>query len=537
MKVVTAQEMRLLDKRTIEEYAIPGMVLMENAGLGVLREMTLRYGDLTRKAVTVIAGRGNNGGDGFVIARHLHQKGGRVKIYLLGQKETVEGDAGTNLQIYTKIGGALQELAGSQITEKNLQRLESDLNQSDLIVDAIFGTGLMNTKSDPAGRMISQVITRMNESGKPIVAVDIPSGISSDTGEIIETGVKADLTVTFGLPKRGHYLHPGAAHRGVLRVVDIGIPQSLINESPCFVNLLTPHEIKKSLPARPANAHKGTFGHALIIGGSVGKTGAAAMAAQAALRVGAGLVTLAIPSSLNAIMEQKLTEVMTVPLPETTAQTLSLTAEKALLDLVQDKSVVVLGPGLSLHPETQELVRKLLCTLRLPIVLDADGINALSGHTQLLTQTNTPVVLTPHPGEMGRLLGTTRQKIQSNRLETARSFAQTHHVWLILKGAHTILAEPEGTLFINPTGNEGMATGGTGDVLAGMLGGFISQGLDPLEASKVGVYLHGLAGDLAGVLKGTRGMIAGDLIACIPQAIQKTSNASAHPDLYNPFSP
>jgi NAD(P)H-hydrate epimerase len=537
MKVVTAQEMRLLDKRTIEEYGIPGMVLMENAGLGVLREMNLRYGDLTGKAVTVIAGKGNNGGDGFVIARHLYQRGGRVKTYLLGQKENVKGDARINLQIYIKIGGAFQELAGPLNPGKNSQSLESDLKQSDLIVDAIFGTGLTNTKSDPTGQMTSQVITWMNESGKPIVAVDIPSGISSDTGEIIETGVKADLTVTFGLPKRGHYLYPGAGHRGVLRVVDIGIPHSLIAENPCFVKLLTSNEIKKSLPQRPANAHKGTFGHTLVIGGSVGKTGAAAMAAQAALRVGAGLVTLAIPSSLNAIMEQKLTEVMTVPLPETAAQTLSLTAEKAILDLVQDKSVVVLGPGLSVHPETQELVRKLLRTLRLPIVLDADGINALSGHTPLLTQTSSPVVLTPHPGEMGRLLGTTGQKVQIHRLETARSFAQSHQVWLILKGAHTILAEPEGNLFINPTGNAGMASGGTGDVLAGMLGGFISQGLDPLQASQVGVYLHGLAGDLAAGWIGTRGMIAGDLIECIPQAIQKISNASTNPDPYNPISP
>ena len=537
MKIVTAQEMQLLDKRTIEEYSIPGLILMENAGLNVLREMTRWYGDLTGKTVTVVAGRGNNGGDGFVVARHLHQKGIRVKVYLLGQKESVKGDARTNLQIYTKIDGELQELEGPKITGKDLETLRSILNQSHLIVDAIFGTGLTGTRSDPSGQIISQVIALMNESGKPIVALDIPSGVSSDTGEILGTAVKADLTVTFGLPKRGHYLYPGAAHRGALRVVDIGIPKSLVNESPCSVNLLTTNEIKKALPSRPADAHKGTFGHVLVIGGSVGKTGAAAMAAQAALRVGTGLVTLGIPSSLNPVMEQKLTEVMTVPLPETPSQTLSLAAEKVLLDLIQDKSVVILGPGLSTHPETQELVRKLLSTLRLPIVLDADGVNALAGHTQQLAKMNTPIVLTPHPGEMGRLLGTTSQKVQSNRLGTAQSFAQQHHVWLILKGAHTIIADPGGNLFINPTGNEGMATGGTGDVLTGMLGGFISQGLDPLQASNVGVYLHGLAGDLVADQKGTRGMIAGDLIQCIPLAIQKISDAPENSDPYDPFYP
>jgi NAD(P)H-hydrate epimerase len=537
MKVVTAQEMQQLDRRAIEDCGIPGVILMENAGLGVLREMTRRYGDLTGKMVTVVAGKGNNGGDGFVVARHLYQKGIRVKVYLTGQKDSVKGDAKVNLQIYTKIGGELQELEGSKITGRDLETLRSVLNQSHVIVDAIFGTGLTSTRSDPSGLIISQIINLMNESGRPIVAVDIPSGICADTGEILGTAVMADLTVTFGLPKRGHYLYPGAAYRGVLRVVDIGIPKSLVTESSCSVHLLTSSEIKKEMPVRPADAHKGNFGHVLVIGGSVGKTGASAMAAQAALRVGAGLVTLAIPSSLNPIMEQKLTEVMTAPLPETPVQTLSLTAEKDLLDLAQDKSVVILGPGLSTHPETQELVRKLLDSLRLPIVLDADGINALGGHMQQFAQTNTQIVLTPHPGEMGRLLGVTSQKVQGNRLETARAFAQQHHVWLILKGAHTIIADPVGNLFINPTGNEGMATAGTGDVLAGMLGGFISQGLDPLQASKVGVYLHGLAGDLAAGQKGTRSMIAGDLIECIPLAIQKIVDGSTNPDPYDPFVP
>ena len=535
MKIVTAQEMQLLDKRSIEEYGIPGLILMENAGLAVLREMVRRYGPLAGKTVTVIAGKGNNGGDGLVIARHLHQRGIRVIVFLLGQKEKVQGDARVNLLIYEKIGGELRALPSPEAATPDIEALRFAINQSDIIVDAIFGTGLTDIRLDQSGKIFLQVISLINDSAKPVVAVDIPSGISSDTGEILGTAVKADLTVTFGLPKRGHFLYPGASYRGKLKIVDIGIPAGLVRETPCPVNLLVPQEIKEGLPYRPVDAHKGKFGHALVIAGSVGKTGAAAMAALSALRVGAGLVTLATPSSLNPIMEQKLTEAMTVPLPETTAQTLSLGAEKALLDLAHDKSVVIIGPGLSTHLETQELVRRLLSAFRLPIVLDADGINALIGHNDLLGHASAKIVFTPHPGELARLLGITSQKVQSDRLGISQSFARRNNLWLILKGAHTVLADPQGSLFINSTGNEGMATGGTGDVLAGILGGLISQGLDPLQASKVGIYLHGMAGDLAASQKGTMGMIAGDVIECIPLAIQKIQNASADSDPYDPL--
>ncbi|MGH7274254.1 MAG: NAD(P)H-hydrate dehydratase, partial [Nitrospiria bacterium] len=498
-------------------------------------EMVRRYGPLAGKRVTVIAGKGNNGGDGLVVARHLHQRGIRVIVFLLCQKEEVQGDARVNLLIYEKIGGELRPLPSPEAAAPDIEALRFALIQSEIIVDAIFGTGLTDIRLDQSGKIFLQVISLINGSAKRVVAVDIPSGISSDSGEILGTAVKADLTVTFGLPKRGHFLFPGASYRGKLKIVDIGIPAGLVRETPCPVNLLVPQEIKEGLPYRPIDAHKGKFGHALVIAGSVGKTGAAAMAALSAMRVGAGLVTLATPSSLNPIMEQKLTEAMTVPLPETTAQTLSLAAEKALLDLVHDKSVVIIGPGLSTHPETLELVRRLLNAFRLPTVLDADGINALIGHNDLLGQASAKIVITPHPGEMARLLGITSQKIQSDRLGISQSFARRNKLWLILKGAHTVLADPQGSLFINPTGNEGMATGGTGDVLAGILGGLISQGLDPLQASKVGIYLHGLAGDLAALQKGTMGMIAGDVLECIPSAIQKIQNASADSDPYDPL--
>lgn len=536
MKIVTAQEMQLLDRKTTEEYGIPGLILMENAGLGVVAEMIHRYGPPARKKVVIVAGKGNNGGDGFVVARHLLQRRGQVKVFLLGQKQDVKGDARANLLIYEKIGGILQEIPQPKASQKDLEALRSSLAESDLIVDAIFGTGLTDIRIEP-GHTFFQVISLMNESGRPIVSVDIPSGISADTGEVMGTAVKADLTVTFALPKRGHYLYPGSSYRGILKVTDICIPASLIKEAPVSTHLLTLHEIKENLPDRPVDAHKGKFGHVLVIAGSVGKTGAAAMASQAALRIGAGLVTLGVPASLNPILEQKLTEVMTVPLPETNAQTLSLGAEKVLLDLMQDKSVVILGPGLSTHPETQELVRKLLLGIQLPTVLDADGINALVGHVDLLTQVRSRIILTPHPGEMARLLGTTSQRVQGDRLGTAQTFARKYRVWIILKGAHTVIADPEGSLFINPTGNEGMATGGTGDVLAGMLGGLVSQGLLPLQASKVGVFLHGLSGDLVASQKGTMGMIAGDVTENIPLAIQKVRHGSSQADPNDPFCP
>ena len=537
MKVLSAREMQLLDRRTIEEYGLCGLVLMENAGIGVVREMVRRYGPLDHKTVTVIAGKGNNGGDGFVIARHLHQKGIRVGVLLLGRAGQAKGDARTNLQIYEKIGGDLQELPQSLSAKRDIETVQARLHRSHLIVDAIFGTGLAGSLLDQPGQTAAQVISLMNESAKPVVAVDIPSGISSDTGEVLGAAVKADLTVTFELPKRGHYLHPGAAFRGALRVVEIGIPSSLVRELSAPVQLLLRREIRENLPDRPPEAHKGRFGHVLVIAGSVGKTGAAALAAHSALRAGAGLVTLATPSSLNPVLEQKLTEAMTVPLPETPSQTLSLRAEKDLMDLARGKTAIILGPGLSTHPETQELVRKLLGTLEIPVVLDADGINALAGHTALLGQCRATLILSPHPGEMGRLLGTTSQKVQEDRLGISQDFARQHRLWLVLKGAYTVLADPDGRLFINPTGNEGMATGGTGDVLSGILGGLIAQGLSPSQAIKVGVYLHGLAGDLAASQKGNTGMIATDLMECLPPAIQEIRFVSGEPDPYNPLSP
>lgn len=537
MKIVSAREMQLLDRQTIEEYEISGLILMENAGLGVVRELIRRYGPPEGRRITVIAGRGNNGGDGLVIARHLHQRGARVGVLLLGRKEQVKGDAKTNLRIFEKIGGAVQELPEAISGKQKTQALREKLAESDVLIDAVFGTGLSGTRLNQPANVAGQLISLMNESGRPVVAVDIPSGVSADTGEVMGAAVKADLTVSFALPKRGHYLYPGAGLCGTLRVVDIGVPHVLIRKAPAAVRLLTLEKVREDLPARPPDAHKGTYGHVLLIAGSVGKTGAACMAALSALRAGAGLATLAAPASLNPVLEQKLTEVMTAPLPETPQQSLSVKAEKEVLELAQGKSAVILGPGLSTHPETQELVRRLLQNLQSTIVLDADGINALANHTDLLRQSRAKIILTPHPGEMARLLGVKSQNVQQDRLELSGRFAREHGLWLVLKGAHTVLAEPDGALWVNPTGNEGMASGGTGDVLSGLLGGLTAQGIAPGRAIRAGAYLHGLAGDLAAARKGAMSLIATDLVDCLPEAIEKVLHGSQAPDPYNPFSP
>ena len=533
MKIVTAQQMQQLDQQAIEEYGIPGLILMENAGSGVLREMERHYGRCAGKVVTVVAGSGNNGGDGLVIARHLLQKGNTVHVFLLGSSKSAKSDARTNLQIYQKIGGVTHRLT----TPGQLETLREHLRHSNLIVDAIWGTGLNRTRTGQTGEIIPRVIALIHSVSTPVVSVDIPSGICSDTGEMVGNAVQADLTVTFGLPKRGHYLYPGAAHRGTLKVIDIGFPSALIETIPAGLQLLDREEVRGTLPSRTPDAHKGKYGHILVIAGSVGKTGAASLASVSALRVGAGLVTLALPASLNPVLERKLTEVMTHPVAETPAQTLSTSAEKELLELARNKSAVVLGPGLSTHQETQALIRKLIQSIEVPIILDADGINALSGHLEPLKASRAPVILTPHPGEMSRLLDLSSPQIQNDRLGHAGRFSREHRVWLVLKGALTILADPEGSLSINPTGNEGMATGGTGDVLSGVLGGLLAQGLPPSEAMKTGTYLHGLAGDLAASQKGTMGLIASDIIDKLPQALQWIQDASQPSDSYHPFSP
>jgi len=402
-------------------------------------------------------------------------------------------------------------------SSKDYIKVKRDLEKFDILVDGIFGTGL---DAEVRG-YYREVIDHLNTLQRPIVAIDIPSGLDADTGKPLGTAIRASLTITFGLPKVGHLIPPGIDYVGEVRVIDIGIPKRLVEDEKIPTHLLEEKEIKRwlSIPRNP-DTHKGDYGHLLVIAGSVGKTGAAAMACQAALRMGAGLVTLAVPKSLNGIMEMKLTEVMTEPLPETPKQTLSLRAFSAIVRLCENKKAVIIGPGLGTFKETQSLVLKLIKALDVPIILDADGLTALATQPKTLPITSRSLILTPHPGEMARLMRTQVKEVLEDRIGLSRNFSQSHHVHLVLKGHPTLISTPKGEVFINPTGNPGMASGGTGDVLTGMIGGLVCQGFDILPSLQIAVYLHGLAGDEGAQEKGEKSLIATDLIEKIPTLLK-----------------
>jgi ADP-dependent NAD(P)H-hydrate dehydratase / NAD(P)H-hydrate epimerase len=509
MKLVTAELMRNLDRRTIEDVGLPSLVLMENAGRSTYQILRREFPHLPGPII-VLAGRGNNGGDGFVVARYLAHAGFAVTVLLLASRDQVQGDALVNLKILDEIGVEVEEVLG----EDQLSSVTHRLSRAALVVDALLGTGL----NSPVRGLLAQVIARVNQVRPPVLAVDIPSGLSADTGEPLGAAVEAEVTVTYGYPKIGQILPPGRDFVGRLWQVDISIPPNLAQG--ITTELAEASEMRRLLPPRPFASHKGTFGHLVVVAGSEGKTGAAALTAEAALRTGAGLVTAAVPASLNDVLEVKLTEAMTLPLPEAEgARALGEQAWAPLRDFVTDKTAVALGPGLGTHPETQEVVRALIRDCPLPLVIDADGVNALAGQLEVLKGAAGPRILTPHPGEMARLLGATSKEVQSRRLDSARSFAAAQGVWVVLKGAQTVVADPEGRLSLNPTGNPILASGGTGDVLSGLIGGFLAQGLPPWDAARLGVYLHGLAADYLETGVGPRGHLAGDLLACFPELL------------------
>ena len=461
-------------------------------------------------------GRGNNGGDGLVVARHLANRGYNVKTYVMAEPGKFTGDALTNLQIAQNMLLPLEFV----LSEEQLEVHKEQIAASDLLVDAIFGTGLRGAVRGFAG----SVIDFLNSTGLPVVAIDLPSGLEASTGKVEGPCIRAAMTVTMALPKRGLVLYPGADFVGELRVVDISVPPGLVKSQNIPVNLLEASEAAQLLPARPRDAHKGTFGRVLMLAGSVGFTGAAAMTSEAALRVGAGLVTLGIPRSLNDIMEVKLTEVMTRPLPETESLTLASEARDEIMGLLNDADVVALGPGLSRVPETVSLVQSLCKEIRIPKVIDADGLNALAEDRDVLTELGPGTILTPHPGEMARLMGCSVADVQSDRIGVAQNFAKERGVVLVLKGAPTVIADPQGTVYLNTTGNPGLASGGTGDVLTGAIAGFLAQGLDLADAAILGVYVHGLAGDMAAMTQGEVGMLAGDVLHHLPSAIQQLND-------------
>lgn len=511
MKVLKAEEMRNVDRRASSEYAIPSILLMENAGIRTVETIEEILGEFTGKHIVILAGKGNNGGDGLVAARHLLNAGADVEVFLLGKIGELTADAGINYQILQKICGEIYPLH----EDNDLNKLMLSLLSCDLIVDSIYGIGFKGS----LGEFEAQVVRMVNWSKAPVVAVDIPSGVDADTGRVHGDAIKASHTVTFALPKIGLLLEPGKTYAGTLSVADISIPKKLLQDPELKTNLITESMIKTYFPARLPESHKGTYGHVLVIGGSIGLTGAVIMASYAALRAGAGLVTAALPESLVPVVETGMLEVMTTPLAETGQATIALEALPAIENLLGTVSACAFGPGLSRYTEAQAVAQFVLERAGVPVVIDADGLNAIAGDISILKDRQIPVVLTPHPGEMARLIGKSIEEVQNNRIELAREFAHKWGVTMVLKGNKTIVATPAGETYINITGNPGMATGGSGDVLCGMIAGFIAQGMNPQAAAISGVYLHGLAGDQAVKTTGERGLIAGDLISAIPDVL------------------
>ncbi|HZK44403.1 MAG TPA: NAD(P)H-hydrate dehydratase [Syntrophomonadaceae bacterium] len=512
MKVVKAHEMRKIDERAINEYGIPSLVLMENAGIRAVEVIEEILENVRGKKVVIIVGKGNNGGDGLVVARHLLNAGAQVDIFILGKNEELSQDNLTNFNIINKMLADSHQL----YEEKDLDSLMLALLSADLIVDSIYGIGFKGKLGD----FDAKIIKILNWADAPTIALDIPSGVDADTGKVNGEAIQALHTVTFGLPKIGLLLEPGRTYVGSLSVADISIPHTMLEDSDLNINLITPALISPLLLNRSAESHKGTYGHVLVVGGSIGLTGAVVLSSNAALRVGAGLVTAAVPESLLPIVQTNLVEVMTSPLAETGQATIALEAKPALENLLGTVSVCAVGPGMARYPEALAILDFIIKRAGVPIVIDADGLNAIEQDISILKDRQVPIVLTPHPGEMARLMGKTIPEVQADRLNMALELAQKCGVTVVLKGYNTIIATAKGEAYINLNGNPGMATAGSGDVLTGMIAGLIAQGLKPVEAAVTGVFLHGAVGDKVAEVKGQRGMTSGDIINFMPDILQ-----------------
>jgi ADP-dependent NAD(P)H-hydrate dehydratase / NAD(P)H-hydrate epimerase len=521
MKLVTAAQMRELDRLAIHERGIPGGELMESAGLAVAEAAVNFVAQIPDHPIVVVCGKGNNGGDGFVAARLLAVWGFPVQVVLAAKGEEVTGDARHNLLRLTEVSLEVVEVTDAAAVRPLLQ-------PAPLIIDALLGTGLTGEVRGLAAGLIQA----MNDSGRPVLAVDLPSGLHADTGAVLGVAVQATVTVTMGLPKLGLHLYPGVDLAGRVIVADIGFPADLVAASPCAAELTEAEWVRSVLPRRVRSAHKGTFGRVLIVAGSVGMTGAATLAAQAALRMGSGLVYVACPESLNDVLEVKLTEAITLPQPETVARTLHPRALDGLLSLAAEVDVLAIGPGISRHPETAGLIRDLVARVPTPFVLDADGLNAVAGEGSVLAGEHAPAVLTPHPGEMGRLLGMGSEEVQAQRLEAAQRAAKMYHSVVVLKGASSLVVELGRQAMVNPTGNPGLATAGAGDVLTGVIASLIGQGLSPFAAAAAGAYVHGLAGDVAAQSMGEASLLAGDVVDALPAAIRRVAAAPEGGELY-----
>ena len=502
MRVVTGAEMRALDQRAIKEIGISSLVLMENAGTKVVQLLQERFGTLQDKRIHILAGPGNNGGDGLVVARHLLNHKARPKVYLTHDRDRCSPECQVNLDIYQKLGGELVV-----INPLDGRRLRFSLSLADIIVDALLGTGA----EGPLRGDFKEIAKIVNEVNRPVVAVDLPTGVDATTGAIPGgIAVKANYTAVLGFMKTGCLFYPGRSYLGEYEVLDIGIPHALADSIERY--LLEPTDLEK-LPERPAWGHKGTFGRTLVVAGSLGMAGAAALCAQAVYRGGGGMVTLAVPQSIVGRFPPN--EVIVKPIPDTPEGTLGSSSIDALRELLDGQDVLAIGPGLSNRPEVKLVVEYLLQNWQGPAVLDADALNVLTADFvhSVPAQNRARWVLTPHPGEMGRMVGAPPQKVNAQRGTIAQELAAQWGVTVVLKGAPTVISGPE-RMYISNAGNPGMGSAGMGDVLTGLIAAFLSQGMEPLEAAALGAYVHGLAGDRAAE-QGMRGLTASDCLAAV----------------------
>ncbi len=515
--IVSVQEMRAVDRLSIEELKIPALLLMENAGLKTAQAIARHFGPMAQKNVCIICGKGNNGGDGFVVGRHLSRMGARVEIFSTARAEDLKGEAAANRTIAESLGLPIHDISAIE------QLVPS--SPPDLLVDALLGTGIRGEVSG----FYREIIEWLNRQKAPVAAVDTPSGLNCETGVVAGAAVRAELTVTMGNVKTGQLFFPAREHQGRLFVADLNATDPILRKTNTGKFLVTPEDVAGFLPKRPGDAYKNTFGKVLVVAGSTGLTGAATMASLSALRSGAGMVVLGIPERFNPVLEEKVTEVMTAPLPETEAGSLDLRAIDALDPWLKWSHVLALGPGLSTHPQTRAFVKAFLRKVDKPLVVDADGINNLTGEFELIQSYPSDLVFTPHVGELSRLVGVSQEEISNNRVAVARESAQKLKAILLLKGSPTLIASPDGTVYFNVTGNPGMATAGSGDVLTGLIAGFLAQGLSGLQAALAGAFVHGMAGDLAAEALGQRGMIAGDILNFVPAALRlfETSDEAA----------
>ncbi len=516
IKVVTSDEMRELDSAAIRDFGIPGAILMENAAIGVYYSIVNNFGSVENKNIFVFTGRGNNAGDGFAVARHLYNNLANVTVFTITDADSLNGDALLNHNILMNIVN--DKLKVDHLKLVQLENIDEvfQLPEPDIIIDALFGIGV---KGEIEG-IAKDVINFCNKSNTPTVSIDIPSGLNATTGERSRATIQAALTVTMALPKQGLLINEGPKYSGDVEIVDISIPEHMLLNNRSRTYLLQDEDIKIRLPKRDFDAYKYSAGKVFILAGSRGLTGAAALASNAALLSGAGAVILGVPESLNSILEEKVTEVMTLPLPENSNGTLSSKSLETIIQYINWSDVTLIGPGLGQNKELKKLLLDILSAVNKPLVIDADGLNNLQDETDKIKNYKNEIILTPHYGELSRLISKETSEIAFNRISIGRGVAKDFNATVVLKGAPTVIADKNGNIYINSTGNSGMATAGSGDVLSGMSAGFFAQSRNPIDSAILSVYLHGLSGDIANEEKTYYSMLAGDILKNIPNAIK-----------------